>query len=385
MTPLERVTAACRHQTPDRTPIFEREIKPPSDRVILGRPAVHQYNWPEYMRIWSEEGWDSLMERQARDEFEIARRLGFDLLRMYTTPPQTTPVPERIDDVTYRHEGEVYRYHPESGVVENLTQRSISEEEHERIFRSQIEAEYQPPEPDDSQLYVLRRFKELMAEHGLELAFYASLYAIPVAALPAYAIEWFITEPETLRRYYEKQSQYIIDIGTIFAAEGATIVGLGGDFAGDTGPVVSPHVYREQVVPHIRRQSDALHKHGIWTTNTTDGYLWDIMNDFITGAGVDGYGEIDVAAGMDLGKLKREWGDRCIFLGNLDIRHVLCSGTVEEARAEMVRCIEEGWGNGGHIIMTSNVVHEDVQPELYLAAIDAYRDYFGLPGRESLL
>jgi hypothetical protein len=48
----------------------------------------------------------------------------------------------------------------------------------------------------------------------------------------------------------------------------------------------------------------------------------------------------------------------------------------------MIRCIEQGWGEGGHVIMTSNVVHEDVRPELYRAAIDAYRAHFGLPASE---
>ncbi|MFQ6098141.1 MAG: hypothetical protein ACE5O2_10485, partial [Armatimonadota bacterium] len=60
MTSRERVHAAFRHENVDRTPIFEREIKPPTDRVILGRPAAHSYNWPDYMRIWAEEGWKTL-------------------------------------------------------------------------------------------------------------------------------------------------------------------------------------------------------------------------------------------------------------------------------------------------------------------------------------
>ena len=382
MTPRERVHAAFRHEEPDRTPIFEREIKPPSDRAILGRPAVHPYNWPEYMRTWAREGWEALIERYAQDEFELARLLGFDMIRLMTNPPRTTPQPEEIDEHTFRQGEAVTRYHPESGVVEHLTARKRSLEEWERDFRREIEREYRPPAIGDDQLAVFRRVKERMAEHRLDMAIYVSLYAIPVAALPPFALEWFVTEPELLERYYAKQSQWIIDLGRVYVREGADVVGLGGDFAGDKGPVISPRMYREHVVPHIRRQSDAMHELGVWTTNTTDGDLWGILPDFLEGAGVDGYGEIDVAAGMDLGRLKHEWGDRYTFLGNLDIRWVLCSGTIDQARQEMLRCIRQGWGNGGHVIMTSNVVHEDVRPELYLAAIDAYREYFGLPRRE---
>jgi len=377
MTSRQRVRAAFQHREPDRTPIFEREIKPPTDSVVLGRSAVHPYNWPEYMRTWAVEGWESVMTKSADDEFELARRLGFDMIRLSLNPSRDTPPPERIDDVTYREAGEVRRYHAESGVVENLTAREHSAEDDEAHFRKGLERTPTYDDVPDDQLFVARRIRALAEREGLDLAYYASAYSIPVAALPAFALEWFVTEPELIARYYDMQSEHAIRFGTIMAHEGCEVIGLGGDFAGDKGPVISPRAYREHVVPHIRRQSDALHRLGVWTTNTTDGYLWDVLDDFLAGAGVDGYGEIDVAAGMDLARLKREQGE-FTFLGNLDIRHVLCSGTEEDARREMIRCIEEGWGDGGHVIMTSNVVHEDVRPELYLAAIDAYREYFGL-------
>ena len=382
MTPRERVHTAFRHEEVDRTPFFERMIKPPSDSAILGRPAVHEPNWHEYMRVWSRDGWDVLMERVAQDEFEIACRLGFDMICLHSNPSQSFLTPVEIDPYTFRQGDTVCRYHPESGVVENLTSRARSAEEWERQFRMAIERDFVSVTIPDDELIVFRRVKELMASAKLDLAIYVSLYAIPVAALPVFAIEWFISEPELIDRYYERLTLQAIETGCRYIREGADVLGLGGDFAGDTGPVISPKAYRHHVVPCLRRQSDALHSaagRDIWTTNTSDGYLWDVMDDFLHRAGVDGYGEIDVAAGMDLARLKHEWGDRYTFLGNLDIRHVLCSGTVQQARAEMVRCVEQGWGNGGHVIMTSNVVHEDVRPELYREAVCAYRDYFGLP------
>jgi hypothetical protein len=382
MTPRERVHSAFRHEEPDRTPIFERLIKPPTDRVILGRPAVHADDWPTYMRTWARDGWQATMEQQALDEFEIAQRLGFDMVSLGTNPPASAPQPIELDEWNFRQGDDVLRYHPESGVVENLTSRTRSNDEWERNFRDSIEREYEAPVVEDDQLYIWRRIQQLIDEAQLDLAIYVSAYVIPVAALPPFAIEWFLTEPDTLGRFYEHQSNRIIDLGRQYVSEGADVVGLGGDFAGDKGSVISPAAYREQVVPHIRRQSDAMHEFGAWTTNTTDGILWDVLPDFLDGAGVDGYGEIDVAAGMDLARLKLEWGDRYTFLGNLDIRHVLCSGTTEDARTHMIKCIEDGQGNGGHVIMTSNVVHEDVKPELYLAALSAYREYFRLPDLE---
>jgi hypothetical protein len=330
------------------------------------------------MRLWATEGWEVAMEAHAVEEFEIVRRLGFDVVTLGLNEPANAVAPIEIDEWTFQRGESVQRYHPESGVVENMSSQNAPLDVQERRFREDMEIEYSEHAICPDRLYVFRRIKEMMNKECADLAIYSSLYVIPVAALPVFALEWFSTEPDLLCRYYQKQTQQVIDVGRTLAAEGAHILGLGGDFAGDTGSVISPKAYREQVVPHVRRQSDALHEEGVWTTNTTDGVLWSVLDDFLDGAGVDGYGEIDVAAGMSLERLKKERGDTCTFLGNLDIRNVLCSGTEEDARQEMIRCIEEGLGDGGHIIMTSNCVHEDVRPELYRAAIDAYRDYFGL-------
>ena len=93
---------------------------------------------------------------------------------------------------------------------------------------------------------------------------------------------------------------------------------------------------------------------------------------------MDGFEEIDIAAGMDMRRLKAEYGDRICFIGNMDIRHLLTSGTPEQVREATVRCLEDGRGSGGHILMSSNCIHESVRTELLLAYVSAYREYFGL-------
>ena len=70
----------------------------------------------------------------------------------------------------------------------------------------------------------------------------------------------------------------------------------------------------------------------------------------------------------------------CI-IGNIDARHTLCRGTPSEAHDEVIDCLRKGQNTpGGHILHASHSVHEDVKPENYLAAVNAYREYFGMPG-----
>lgn len=376
VTSRERVIAAFQHTEPDRTPLFERLIKPPADAVVLGRQSATSFVGE--MEIWEREGWEVLMEQKARDTVDLAKLLHFDMICLGTNRRFTPERPKRVERYAWQLDDWVHRYFPESGVVRSERLDQKRESDQEAIERTLAELEVDDPVsfPDD-QFFVFRRAKELMEAEGLDLAIYVSDYRIGVAALPPFMLEWFYTAPDLLRRYYDKRTQDCIAYGRKCAELGANVIGLGGDFAGDKGPVIAPKLYREFVVPQIRRQAVALHELGVYVTNTTDGDVWPVIEDFLIATDVDGYGEIDKAAGMELKPLKVQYGDRICFLGNLDIRFTLCSGTPEDARQAMIQCIEHGWGNGGHIVMTSNVVHHDVRPENYLAALEAHRAYFG--------
>ncbi len=147
---------------------------------------------------------------------------------------------------------------------------------------------------------------------------------------------------------------------------------------GRPSSLLSPAHYRQFILPFLQEQSRIFHALGVFVVNGSDGYLWPIADDFLGTSGVDGYIEIDKAAGMDIGELKARFGDRICFIGNVDCRYTLCSGTVDDVRRETMECIRKGWGNGGHILMSSNALHRDVKPRNYLAMVSAYRDFFGI-------
>lgn len=375
----ERVIAAFRHEEPDRTPFFERLIKSPAAEDILGRPSILN-NIPYRMGVLAEASWEEIVEMEARETFDLARTLGFDMIRLGTNmgrdfqrpkklAPNTWQIGDRIAE--YLETSDVLRWHP-------LKEESIPEDEQERRRLEELETPLDKPGWNDDSFRVWRRVMQLCQEHGIEPAVYCSNYAMPVATLPPYMFRWFRERPEALHKFYERCSQHAIWVGERYAEEGADVIGLGGDLADDQGPMISPRDYWTFVGSRIRVQARTLKRRGVFVTNTTDGNLWSMLDEFLVKTEVNGYGEIDKAAGMDLRRLKRAHGKRICFLGNLDVRRVLCSGSPEDARREMIDCIEAGRGGGGHVIMTSNCVHRDVKTANYLAAVNAYRDYFGL-------
>jgi uroporphyrinogen-III decarboxylase len=364
MTGRERVLRAYRHEEVDRTPIGEMyEIAPPTREVILGKRC----GFVERMEMLRDADWMSIVENEAREIIEIAVRLGFDMIGVRRNIPPDFERPRPISKYKWETSDTIHEYIPESGITRTYRKENPS-------LREQFvnEETVEVPEPE---FYVFRRVRELMSEKEIELAIFSPVYGIPVATL-GQKLEWFYTQPERLHRFYDECTRNVISAARKLVEMGADIIGLGGDLACDKGPMISPKHYRQFIMPQIRRQAEALHEIGAFVNNTSDGDLWPIIDDFLIGTHVDGYGEIDKAAGMDLKRLKRRYGDRICFVGNLDIRWMFTRGTPEDCRREMIECIEAGWGKGGHIICTSNLVHKDVKPENYLAAIDAYHEYF---------
>ncbi|MFC1526853.1 uroporphyrinogen decarboxylase family protein [Candidatus Latescibacterota bacterium] len=160
-----------------------------------------------------------------------------------------------------------------------------------------------------------------------------------------------------------------------------------GGFAGQR-LMISPEMYRRFIVPEVRKLSRRLHGAGARAVNASDGDLWPVMDDFLAGCEVDAYLEIDLHAGMDLGRLKEAYGDRYTLIGNLDCGNTLSFGTPGEVGDHVVGCLEAGWGNGGHVLCASNAITASVPLANYLAVVNGYRGFFGLapftPGGDPL-
>ena len=91
MTSRERVLAALRRETPDRTPFFEKLVKSPVADEVLGRPHAAA-NFTYRMERLADGDWHGLMLQEARDTVDLAKILGFDMIRLYpNAPPPAEP------------------------------------------------------------------------------------------------------------------------------------------------------------------------------------------------------------------------------------------------------------------------------------------------------
>ncbi len=353
MTSRECVTAALEHREPDRTPIFEYVLLSPVADAFLGRPyAGDPANWD---RLVGEKGWKVAVRQEAVDRLDLAVCLGHDLLYVLPNLPHK-PSPVEADKPPVCTLGE--------DPAEYVRQRTERAEE-----------EFSPPH--DERFLVYEFLREEMRRRNLDLPILAPAYEHGVWT----DVELMLTllmDPEVARRHFALATRRSLAWTEQYLNRGIELIGVGGDFAGNR-PLISPELYREFILPEVRKVSRRIHESDAKAVNASDGNLWPVINDFLIGCEVDGYIEIDQQAGMDLERLKAQYGDRVSFFGNLDCGNVLSFGTQEEVRRHTLDCIEAGWGGGGHILTASNAITYSVPVKNYVAVVNAYRERFGIP------
>ncbi len=169
-----------------------------------------------------------------------------------------------------------------------------------------------------------------------------------------------------------------VDINLILAREagkrGCQFAYTGDDVAYNNGPIISPVVFREIFLPEMKRAINGFHEAGLQVIKHTDGNCMSIFDCFLE-AGFDCFDPIDPIAGMSLEGLKRDYGDKIAFKGNVNCATTLVTGSTEETIAESKKCLELGKSRGGYIFSSSNSIHSSINPQNYKAMLETWRQY----------
>jgi hypothetical protein len=381
----ERVMQAFAHQQPDRTPLFEIfwDYQPIYWDVCGRTVATDQALCWDAMADGI--AWEELVEADARAHYQICKFFELDMVRIPGTKSRNYPRPVKVGEGAWTLHGVEYVFNPRTKLVElahpgeadSYSHRNTEDDVIARI--ESWDGIVKPVDPD--QYAAFTRFKEFAELDGMDWVYMGEIGAGTGAAFyPPFMLIWMLTEPELYSRWLAMQKAYAFPATVELIARGCTVIAMGGDVSCDKGPFISPTTYHEWILPVIREHVDLIHQHGAKAVYTSDGNHWPIKDDFFFHSGIDGYKEVDNAAGMTMERLVAEGvKDRVCIIGNIDARHTLCQGTPDDVRREVLSCLQLGQqGPGGHILHTSHSVHEDVIVENYYAMANAYREYFGL-------
>lgn len=239
---------------------------------------------------------------------------------------------------------------------------------------------YVPPDPRRPERY--KHIQSSVATYGGKLAVIVHLN--DVFSLPRYLLGYenllmaIAAEPDLVRALVDMSVDINLAMAKELAARGVKIVYTGDDYAGDTGPLMSPAHFRSLFAPGLRRVMGGFKELGLLVIKHTDGLLWPII-DMIVDSGIDCLDPIDPVAGMSLREVKQKYGRRIALKGNVDCSHLMTLGTpaqVEEATREALRA---GAPGGGFILSSSNSIHSTVKPENYVAMLETLKKHGRYP------
>lgn len=239
---------------------------------------------------------------------------------------------------------------------------------------------YQAPDP-----HLPERFKSLeeaLKKHAGNKAVIFHLNDVVTLPRNLLGYEEFllatVADPELVSELIELSIHLNLELAKEAVARGVKIVYTGDDYAFNTGPLVSPKIFKELFFPGLCKVIKGFHDLGLYVIKHTDGLLWPII-DLIIDSGIDCLDPIDPQAGMDLFEVKKKYGDRIALKGNVDCAQTLTFGTREEVIAETKRALKNGAPGGGYILSSSNSIHSGVKPENFTVMLETHKKYGSYP------
>jgi len=195
-----------------------------------------------------------------------------------------------------------------------------------------------------------------------------------------------VMQPEVAAAVFQEIRGFYAEYGRrIFEAAdaGIDILLTGDDFGSQNGPLVSPAMWRNFLADGFEEYVRLGKAYGAKVMHHTCGGVIPIVPMMVE-RGLDVLQSLQPdARGMDLAKLKENFGGRLSFHGGISIQHTLPFGSPEDVRQEVKRAIETLAPGGGYILCTAHNIQADTSPENISALLQAY-DEFGLYRKQAL-
>ncbi len=365
MTPKERVRAAIEHHEPDTVPIGEWIIDYEPASLVLGRPTYLRGKTNLIKAMWDGRR-DEVVESVKRDSVELVRRLDADLVCADLTFPRAVSYepPEQVDQETWRdRHGNVFRYSELTRDLMLLEQGGDSFEPSrpERF----VDGEFSP---DPFELEVI---EHVLAELGDSHFVFTGMGDAHLPIFSALWVEEMMNEladdPDAAAADFFANYERLAKRIPFFAKVGFDAVLVGDDYGFNTGPFVSPQMFRRVFFPALQHICRVAHDNGIYLICHSCGNLRLILPDMIE-AGIDVYQAIQPIE--DIASLKRDFGrDVCLWGGVSN--HDLVLAEPKEIRGQVQQSIRDCESGGGFILGSSHSITVQTPLENILAMYEA--------------
>ena len=411
MTKKERVKTALSHREPDRVPIFELTVANPVLKSVLGR-KITGFGTGEAKAssiragMKGREARMAIIRENVQGMLEMYEKVGFDMFWFRPTEylvPVEMGLPDNITancifDVTildtagntFRIESKehgfwsVEKYEEESDtcvtVDDGIKEGGIKEL---RRYVDYLErAETVPLHPcleDGLEALRIAVEREKAQEDGMFVLGAADISCPTFLPFLPLFLQTMVDEPKLVERYMESTTEGVIPILKAQLEMGVDGILGAVDWCHGGGPLFSPEMFRKFMAPGLKRIVDECHSYGVPFIKHLDGNTTVLLDILVDEIGIDGLHSIEPAAGMDIGLIKKKYGDRITLLGNIDCGNLLTFGTEQHVIDEVKNIIRAASPGGGHFFSSSNSIHSGVSPRTFRTMMKAVKEFGQYP------
>ncbi len=190
---------------------------------------------------------------------------------------------------------------------------------------------------------------------------------------------WIGLYPQEVARFVERIGDFSLQVAKAqIKAAGGLLDGMviWGDVAYTQGMFFSPAYWRKVFKPCVKALVEECHAHGLPVIYHGCGNASSIFEDFIE-LGVDAYNPLEAKAGLDVVDLRRRFGHRMGFCGNMDVL-TWAEGSREDLKRAVLRKLNAAKG-GGYIFQSDHSVPSSVSGWNYDYVISLVREYGKYP------
>lgn len=185
-----------------------------------------------------------------------------------------------------------------------------------------------------------------------------------------YMLMGMAMDPDWVRDMTETYSGLIVQLlETLFAEEGKPDgVWFYEDMGFKERPFMSPEMYREMVQPAHRRTFAWAHSQGLPVVVHSCGFVEPLVPGLVE-AGMDALQVMEVKAGMDCCRIKKQYGDRLAFIGGMDVR-CMTSNDLAWIERELSAKVPVMMRGSGFVLHSDHSIPETVEYQTYRRFVD---------------
>lgn len=359
MTPRERVLAFLKRDTPDRVPWIENDIEEELQVQIMGTDDFEPgdlcrklgmdgfgYHFPKGV------GATAGQALQSTDSFASSyyypSKITFDFVPPWIAQMGVDP--------------DTGRTYIEKGLLDSKAALDLFDQ-----FL---------PDPDHPARY--EQVARWLKQYKGDFAAFARIRLGAASTLESMGLDVFgymvYDDPDLVHEIHRRFSEWSARVVRHLNELDFDFFWANDDLAGNNGPFMSPWIFREFFLPHMKTVAREIKKPWIYHS---DGNLFPVLPDLIT-LGMNAIHPIQPVA-MDIGKMKREYGDKVAIAGNIDLDYTLTLGTPQEVEQEVRQRIATAGPGGGYMVTSANSLTNYCKVENVWAMSRAIQKYGKYP------